>query len=76
MIVPQFDANTYKTDTTQVGRRYCARPQGFSSGTMFNNYSAIDRQTILTDDDGSLTGYANSTSVNEDKFFTAPDRGD
>ena len=71
MIVPQFDANTYKTNEAEVKDRYCAplRP------TLFNNFSAIDRQTILTDDDGSLTGYANTTSVNEDKFFTAPIEG-
>ena len=32
----------------------------------------IDRQTELSDDDGSLTGYAKTTSVNEDPFFAAP----
>jgi hypothetical protein len=42
---------------------------------MFNGFSAIDRQTVLTDDDGSLTGYAKTISVNEDKFFTAPIEG-
>ncbi len=42
---------------------------------MFNNFSAVDRQTELTDDDGSLTGYAHTTSVNEDLFFKAPVEG-
>ena len=40
--------------------------------TMFDNFTAIDRQTILNDDDGSLTGLANTVSVNEDPFFNAP----
>jgi Pentapeptide repeats (8 copies)/G8 domain len=40
--------------------------------TMFDNFTAIDRQTILNDDDGSLTGLANTVSVNEDPLFNAP----
>jgi hypothetical protein len=75
VIVPQFEANTYKTDKTQVGIRYCAPPPGFSFDTMFSGFSANDRQTILTDDDGSLTGYANTTSINTDDFFRAPIEG-
>jgi hypothetical protein len=75
VIVPQFNANTYVTDTTQVKDRYCPRPPPLSNDKMFEGFSAIDRQTILTDDDGSLTGYANTISVNEDKFFTAPKEG-
>jgi hypothetical protein len=39
---------------------------------MFNNWSDIDRQTELSDDDGSLTGYVNTVSVNVDPFFKAP----
>jgi hypothetical protein len=39
---------------------------------MFNTFSSIDRETELTDDDGSLTGYAKTISVNEDPFFAAP----
>ena len=42
---------------------------------MFNSFSAIDRQTILTDDDGSLTGYKNTISINTDDFFRAPVEG-
>ena len=33
------------------------------------------RTTILTDDDGSLTGYKNTTSINTDNFFRAPIEG-
>ncbi len=39
---------------------------------MFNNFTDIDRQTELNDDDGSLTGYVNTISVNLDSFFNAP----
>jgi hypothetical protein len=42
---------------------------------MFSGFSAIDRQTILTDDDGSLTGYKNTISINTDDFFRAPVEG-
>ena len=49
--------------------RYC---NPLPSNDMFNGFSAIDRQTELTDDDGSLTGYVKTISVNEDPFFHAP----
>jgi hypothetical protein len=70
VIVPQFRSNTYKTDADQVKERYCA-----PNPTLFNGFTANDRQTILTDDDGSLTGYPNTTSINTDDFFRAPVEG-
>jgi hypothetical protein len=72
VIVPQFEKNKYTTDKGQVAARYCPPPPGFSFDRMFDGFSAIDRQTELSDDDGSLTGYAKTTSVNEDPFFAAP----
>jgi hypothetical protein len=48
---------------------------------LFANFTDIDRQTVLNDDDGSLTGLLAQTttsglretlSVNEDSFFNAP----
>jgi hypothetical protein len=46
---------------------------------MFDNFSGIDRQTELNDDDGTLTGLTNNLakpigtiSVNQDPYFTAP----
>jgi hypothetical protein len=69
VIVPQFEKNKYTTDNEQAKARYC---NPLPSNDMFKGYSAIDRQTELTDDDGSLTGYAKTTSVNEDPFFAAP----
>jgi hypothetical protein len=72
VIVPQFGKNKYTTDNEQAKARYC---NPLPSIEMFNGFSAIDRQTELTDDDGSLTGYANTISVNEDPFFTTPVEG-
>ncbi len=72
VIVPQFQPNQYLTNSAEAQKRYCQQNQ---SPGIFNGFSAIDRQTELTDDDGSLTGYAHTTSVNEDKFFTAPVEG-
>lgn len=45
--------------------------------TMFDGWSGIDRQTELTDDDGSLTGLVSTKpggetiSINEDQYFNA-----
>jgi hypothetical protein len=69
VIVPQFDKNEYTTNTGQAEARYC---KPLPSNDMFQGFSAIDRQTVLSDDDGSLTGYAKTTSVSEDPFFRAP----
>jgi hypothetical protein len=75
---------TYITDFTKgVDPLYCTK-----SLDMFNGFTSIDRQTELSDDDGTLTGLSNvqpdgsgtplpkallqTISVNEDAFFTAP----
>jgi hypothetical protein len=68
VIQPSFLPNQlFKTDLEAVKKRYC----NFSFD-MFNNFSDIDRQTELSDDDGSLTGLVNTISVNQDAFFNAP----
>ena len=75
VIVPQFNKNEYTTNTEGdkgAKKRYC---NPLPNNDMFNGFSAIDRQTELTDDDGSLTGYAKTISVNEDPFFAAPVEG-
>jgi hypothetical protein len=66
--------NLYVTDFTAAQKRYCTR-----SSAMFDNFSDIDRQTELSDDDGSLTGLTSkgsttgeTVSVNEDPFFNVP----
>ncbi len=72
---------TYLTDEAMVAHEYCNPP-----GQLFNNFTAVDRQTELNDDDGSLTGLINSfttmdsierqlnqtISVNLELFFEGP----
>jgi len=68
VVEPSFAANQlFKTDLESAKSRYC----NFNN-TMFNNFSDIDRQTELNDDDGSLTGLVKTISVNQDAFFNAP----
>lgn len=66
---------TYRTAISgpnAVQNFYCT-----STENMFDGWSGIDRQTELTDDDGTLTGLISSkpggetVSINEDQFFTA-----
>lgn len=71
VIEPQFKPGTFKTlddNNYQVLKDlYCTW-----NPAMFDNFSGIDRQTELNDDDGSLTGLVNTISVNEDSFFDSP----
>ena len=57
----------FQTDLEAVKKRYC----NFSFD-MFDNFSDVDRQTELNDDNGSLTGLVKTISVNQDSFFDAP----
>ncbi len=71
VIEPLFAAETpgswFKTNVQEVKNRYATW-----NPAAFDNFTAIDRQTILNDDDGSLTGLKTTVSVNEDPFFNAP----
>ena len=67
VIEPQFKSGTYQTNFPASQARYCN-----AETTMFNNFTDIDRQTELNDDDGSLTGLVDTVSVNEDPFFSSP----
>jgi cell migration-inducing and hyaluronan-binding protein len=76
VIAPLFNENTYLTNIAQAQDQYCT-----GSTTFFDDWTSIDRQTELNDDDGSLTGLTNSLpdgplqqtiSINEDAFFSAP----
>jgi hypothetical protein len=67
VIEPLFEPGTFTTDATAAQARYCT-----SGSQMFTGFTDIDRQTELNDDDGSLTGFVNTISVNEDSFFSAP----
>jgi hypothetical protein len=58
----------YPPDRTAIDKRYCVSTPG-----MFTGFTDVDRQTVLNDGDGSLTGFANTISVNfNSPFFTAP----
>ena len=67
VLQPLFLPGTFDTDINAVKQNYCTYNPG-----SFIGWTAIDRQTILNDDDGSLTGVERTISVNEDPFFTAP----
>jgi hypothetical protein len=69
VIEPITFPGTYRTDVTGVKKEY-ANVGG--NTTYFDNWSDVDRQTELSDDDGSLTGFNQTISVNEDPFFAAP----
>ena len=67
VIEPLFAPGTYKTDVAAARGAYC----NFNDA-LFTGFTDVDRQTELSDDDGSLTGYVNTISVNLDPFFNAP----
>jgi hypothetical protein len=74
--IKPLDADPFQQDQTRVDNRYCTHSIDMFSAS-FNN---IDRQTVLNDDDGTLTGLLGSQggakyesiSINEDDFFNAP----
>ena len=70
VISPLFMPGTLITDPNKVKDHYCQQ-----TSNMFINWTDVDRQTELDDDDGSLTGFAQTISVNLDPFFTAPVEG-
>lgn len=68
VIQPRFLPGTlYQTDPVETAKRYCTW-----NPAMFYGFTDIDRQTELSDDDGSLTGLVDTVSVNQDAFFRAP----
>jgi hypothetical protein len=70
VISPLYLPGTLTTNFATAKSHYCT-----ATDAMFNNFSDVDRQTELDDDDGSLTGFANTISINLDPFFTAPVEG-
>ncbi len=67
VIEPLFVEGTYTTDVKKARLAYCNW-----NDALFTGFTDVDRQTELSDDDGSLTGYAKTVSVNLDSFFNAP----
>jgi cell migration-inducing and hyaluronan-binding protein len=70
VILPILKPGTYVTDDNRLTELFKGGVEG--SRNMMRNFTDIDRQTELNDDDGSLTGFQNTISVNEDGFFGAP----
>lgn len=68
LIQPRFTAGgLYQTDPVETSKRYCTW-----NPAMFTGFTDVDRQTELSDDDGSLTGLVGTVSVNQDPFFQGP----
>jgi len=67
VIEPLFRPDSFTTDPVATQAQYCT----WNSG-LFTGFTDVDRQTVLNDDDGSLTGLVNTVSVNKDPFFAAP----
>ena len=67
VVSPLFVEGTYQTDTTAVQGQYC-----IWNSQLFTGFAGNDRQTVLNDDDGTLTGYEKTTVINQDPYFAAP----
>jgi hypothetical protein len=72
VLVPLFTEGTQKTDAGKVNAQYCTQ-----TDIIFDSFTDVDRQTELSDDDGSLSGIkgngANgSIALNNDTFYFLP----
>lgn len=67
VLTPLVKEGTYETDMEAVEGRYC----NFNE-RIFTGYAGNDRQTVLNDDDGTLTGFTDTTVINMDEYFAAP----
>ena len=76
VLEPLWAPGSYDTIEAEVRENYCT----FPTNNMFGNFSSVDRQTVVNDNDGSLTGLLSpvatsmgeTISVNLDPFFNAP----
>jgi hypothetical protein len=71
VILPLFEPGTYRTNDAQVWKEFFG-PGVAGQRDLMRNFTDVDRQTELNDDDGTLTGFKDTISVNEDGFFAAP----
>ena len=88
VIQPEFTPGTFKTDqdTGEATLLHVSDAGGYDPG-LFKGFTDVDRQTVLNDDDGSLTGLIakpkpaktgedeserETISVNFDSYFKAP----
>jgi hypothetical protein len=75
VIQPLWKPNSFDQDNEATKKSYCTW-----EGGQFSNFTDVDRQTELSDDNGSLTGLTSNThgtpepsiSVTRDPFFNAP----
>lgn len=67
VITPLLKGNTLDTDYDRVAAQYCNWNE-----KLFDGFAGNDRQTVLNDDDGTLTGFKDTTVINNDEFFAAP----
>jgi len=74
VIEPLFKENSFNPNLDAIAARYCTW-----GNNLFEPFNDVDRQTVLNDNDGSLTGLLAGTSppretlsINLDNFFRAP----
>ncbi|MBS0640921.1 MAG: hypothetical protein JSS43_13670, partial [Proteobacteria bacterium] len=67
VISPLFIRGKYQNDGTAQHEQYAT-----DAASIFGGFTDIDRQTVLNDDDGSLTGFKGTLSINDDPFYAAP----
>ena len=67
VVSPLFVEGSYDADIAKVADKYC-----IWNSQLFTGFAGNDRQTVLNDDDGTLTGYRKTTIINQDAFFAAP----
>lgn len=67
VITPLMANNSLGTDYDRVAEQYC-----LWNRELFTGFAGNDRQTVLNDNDGTLTGYKDTTVINKDEFFAAP----
>lgn len=90
VIVPVYKPGTNVPDTTKIQQDYCTYPppnsgDKYAPGKLFSDdYTDVDRQTEINDNDGSLSGLKGATpsqfpsdsestiSLNTDSYFYAP----
>jgi hypothetical protein len=74
--ITPLEYNPFQQNQKAVEERYCT----YTSDMFSDAFNAIDRQTVLNDDDGTLTGLVGleggvkrpAISINEDPYFNAP----
>lgn len=72
LTVPLFQPGTYLTDLEMTDKEFVFTNFGPPPANIFGNFTDVDRQTVLNDMDGTLTGFKHTISVNQDPFFSAP----